>query len=161
MRIQIISAAALRTVLEKTAVYRLLMKTEEGTWLVRRLRHANAEVLESWTTLNCGSLFANSLDREKNGSGCIQVWCLPIGTKRCHCFPVDALHSIRKTWPVERVNEEKKRIERVSWNAAPVLRVLLRIVSRVLPCVCVRRNGKPNVNPREKKKKDIKEDFAY
>lgn len=103
--------------LEKTVIYRLLMKTEEGARLVRlpsRRCRSRRNLNERWTA---ASLFANSHDREKNGSRRIQVRCLPRRDKTSslfsrRCFTLGS----EGPWPLasEWVTNAKKK--RVSWK---------------------------------------------
>lgn len=134
---------------EKTAIYRLLMKTEEGARLAR-LRRANAEIIETWCCA-AGSLFANSRDRERNGSRCIRVRCLPARDK---LFSRSILY-IRRI-PVSRAKLTKNagivKVETLPGYSEP---------PRVLPLHDAREAKYKSKEKKEKKKDDIKEDFAY
>jgi len=73
------------------------MKTEKGAWLMW-FRHVNAEVIETNDTEP--RVIVRSREEW------VSMYSNLTGTKR-HYFPVDALHSIRKSWPREQVNEKK------------------------------------------------------
>jgi len=65
------------------------------------------------------------------------------GTKR-HYFPVDALHSIRKSWPREQVNKKKNivKVEIPHWFYR-----LFRTVSSFASA-----HGKSNINRKKKRR---------
>lgn len=119
------------------------MKTEEGARLAR-LRHVNAEVVETWCWA-AGSLFANSRDRE-TGPGIFQFDVYPPGQNVVIVLPDRYFTSEGPGL----ASELTKNGHRESWNAAPVLRVTPN-PSRVLPPHDAL--GKPNINRKEGGKK--------
>lgn len=81
-------------------------------------RHADAEVVETWT--NAEPRRHCSLTRtiaRRMDPDVFKFDVYPAGTKRRHCFPVDALHSDPKDPGLSRANELRTRNKkRVSWK---------------------------------------------
>lgn len=140
--------------LEKTVIYRLLMKTEEGARLVRlpsRRCRSRRNLNERWTA---ASLFANSHDREKNGSRRIQVRCLPRRDKTSslfsrRCFTLGS----EGPWPLasERVTNAKKKKGIVKVETLHRFYGLFRTVFEF--CLFARCMGEAKYKSKRKRKK--------
>jgi len=152
------------TALEETAVHRSSTEIGKEARLCVWLRRANEKVVEARTTLNRGSLFANSLDRRKNGPRRISVWRLPAGTKRRRCSTTGTSRSIRERCTLrERVNE--KEGNRGSWNATTGLVRLCSEVPRAsLEIRLTRDTIRHDIGSQiqvERRRDNVREDFVH